>query len=230
MTGFLVHPLLEARGARHGFGMRGAAEPRGVLRPRQVHGARVARVRAGAERGPAPNSRELGEVDAVVCDAPGVAVGVVTADCVPILLAAPGARVVAAVHAGWRGLAAGVIEAALAALAEAGARGEALSAAIGPHIGPCCYEVDEPVLARLRPRFGAALDAACAPARPGHARLDLGALARVALGAALADEALGGFGPLCTRCDAPRFHSHRRDGASAGRMLHWIAAAGVDGG
>jgi YfiH family protein len=167
----------------------------------------------------------LGDADAVVCREPGVPVAVVTADCVPILLAAPGARVVAAVHAGWRGLASGVIEAGLRALQRSGARPHELAAAIGPHIGACCYEVDEPVLARLGERFGDALSAATIPTRPGHARVDLGALARAELLRALAPAAVGGFGALCTRCDA-RFESHRRDGAQAGRMVHWIACAG----
>jgi YfiH family protein len=215
VSAYLEHPLLAARGARHGFGLRGAHEPAGTLRPKQVHGTAVARAR-GADAA-------LGEADAVVCAAPGLAVAVVTADCVPILLAAPGARLVAAVHAGWRGLAAGVIEAALAALRDAGAGAE-LAAAVGPHVGACCYEVDEPVLERLRARFGAALDAAAAPTRAGHARVDLGALARADLLRALAPDAVGGFAGACTRCDAARFESHRRDGASAGRMVHWIRA------
>jgi purine-nucleoside/S-methyl-5'-thioadenosine phosphorylase / adenosine deaminase len=215
VTGFLEHELLAARGARHGFGLRGASEPAGVQRPKQVHGRAVARLqRVGAA---------LGEADAVVCDAPGAAVAVVTADCVPILLAAPGARVVAAVHAGWRGLAAGVIEAALRALEEAGAPGPELAAAVGPHIGPCCYEVDAPVLDALRTRFGAALAEASRPTRPAHARIDLGALARAELARVLPSDAIGSFADACTRCDAARFESHRRDGPRAGRMLHWIA-------
>jgi copper oxidase (laccase) domain-containing protein len=145
---------------------------------------------------------------------------------VPILLAAPGARVVAAVHAGWRGLAAGVVEAALCELAAAGARPEALVAAVGPHIGACCYEVDEPVLGPLRARFGGRLDAATRATRPGHARLDLGALVREDLLRALAPEAVGAFPGACTRCDAERFESHRRDGARAGRMVHWVSCGG----
>jgi YfiH family protein len=180
-----------------------------------VHGTRVARA-GGAEI-------DLGEADAVVCDTPGMSVAVVTADCVPILIAGPGAETVAAVHAGWRGLAAGVIGTALAALAERGAQGSALAAVVGPHIGPCCYEVDEPVLASLRARFGAAaVGAASQPTRAGHARVDLGALARVDLERALAPGAVGDFAGACTRCDAVRFESHRRDGERAGRMVHWI--------
>jgi purine-nucleoside/S-methyl-5'-thioadenosine phosphorylase / adenosine deaminase len=161
----------------------------------------------------------LGEADAALATRPGVAVGVVTADCVPVLVAAGGA--VAAVHAGWRGLAGGVIPRALEALAEL-APGRAIVAAVGPCIGPCCYEVDEPVLDAMRRRFGSALDDALAPTRPGHARLDLPALAHEALRAAGAE--VGVMAGACTRCDAARFHSFRRDGASAGRLLSWIEA------
>jgi copper oxidase (laccase) domain-containing protein len=129
------------------------------------------------------------------------------------------------VHAGWRGFAAGVIESALAELARA-APGAAIGAAIGPSIGGCCYEVDAPVLEPLRARCGALLDSALAPARPGHARLDLGLLAQLALArAGVAPHAIGVAARLCTRCDAERFHSHRRDGAAAGRLVHWIETA-----
>jgi YfiH family protein len=216
MTGFLEHELLAARGARHGFGLRGAPEPAGVRRPKQVHGRAVATLRRPDEA--------LGEADAVICGAPGAAVAVVTADCVPILLASPRADVVAAVHAGWRGLAAGVIEAALRALEEAGAGSAELAAAVGPHVGACCYEVDAPVLDALRARFGARVDGAARPTRPGHARIDLGALARTELERWLPRDAIGAFPGACTHCDAARFESHRRDGPRAGRMVHWIAA------
>jgi len=210
LSAWLEHPLLAAAGVRHGFGLR-TSPPRGdVRRPVQVHGAAV--VCADAEGA-------LGEADAALATRPGVAVGVVTADCVPVLVAAGGA--VAAVHAGWRGLAGGVIPGALEALAGR-APGRALVAAIGPCIGPCCYEVDEPVLDAMRRRFGAALDGALSPTRPGHARLDLTALAHEALRAAGAT--VGVIPGACTRCDAARFHSFRRDGAAAGRLLSWIEA------
>ena len=213
MSAWLVHPLLAAAGVRHGFGLRTSPVLPGVRRPVQVHGATV--VRADADG-------ELGEADAALATRPGVAVGVVTADCVPVLVAAGSA--VAAVHAGWRGLAAGVIPRALEALAEAAPGADAV-AAVGPCIGACCYEVDAPVLDALRPRFGAALDGALRPARPGHALLDLPALAREALVAAgLAPARVGALAGACTRCDAARFHSFRRDGASAGRLLSWIEA------
>jgi len=213
LSAWLEHPLLAAAGVRHGFGLRSSPERNGVRCARQVHGVRV--VCADLER-------DLGEADAALATRPGVEVGVVTADCVPVLLAAHGA--VAAVHAGWRGLAGGVIPRALEALREAAPEAAPL-AVVGPCIGACCYEVDEPVLVAMRARFGDALDGALTPTRVGHARLDLSALARAALIAAgCAPAAVGVVTDACTRCDAARFHSFRRDGAAAGRLLSWIEA------
>jgi YfiH family protein len=217
MSAWLEHPLLAAASVRHGFGLR-TSPPRDVRRPVQVHGVAVVRADTG---GP------LGEADAALATRSGVEVGVVTADCVPVLVAAGGA--VAAVHAGWRGLAAGVIPRALEALGAA-APGAVPTAAVGPCIRGCCYEVDGPVLEALAKQFGSALDAALAPARPGHALVDLSVLARAALLAAGVPEArVGVVADACTRCDAARFHSFRRDGAAAGRLLSWIEASGRGG-
>lgn len=221
----LREPRLGARAVRHGFGLRGATPPAELARPRQVHGAAV--TDAGACRGPGPPP----EADAIVSDTPGLAVGVLTADCVPILLASRRARAVAAVHAGWRGLARGVVAAAVDALAQrAGAAAEELVAGIGPHIGPCCYEVDEPVLTALEASHGGPLLAELArPGRRGHAMLDLGGLAAAALArAGVPPDAVGRAAAFCTCCDAERFHSYRRDGARAGRLVHFIAAAGEE--
>jgi len=213
---FLTDPVLAARGVRHGFGLRGAAPPRGLVRPRQVHGCAVARVGEGGRAEPH-------EADAIVSTDPARAVAVLTADCLPILLCSRSGEAVAAVHAGWRGLAAGVVRAGVEAL-RAAAGGAPLQAAIGPHIGRCCYEVDEPVLARLRPRFAADLAAALLPTRPGHGRLDLGALARAELArAGIPPDAVGSAAIECTHCDPERFHSYRRDGAGAGRLVSFIA-------
>ena len=210
----LEHPLLRACGVRHGFGTRADAPPAGLLRPAQVHGCRVAR---------AEDCASGVEADAVIaCAAPHL-VGVVTADCVPILAATADGRAVAAIHAGWRGLAAGVVGAGIDALRRE-SHGAALRAAIGPRIGACCYEVDGPVLDALR-HFDADLDAATSASRPGHRWLDLGALTRSALlraGVSLSE--IGDFERVCTFCDARRFHSYRREGPRAGRLVHWIAA------
>ena len=213
MSAWLEHPLLAEAGVRHGFGLRGSPEYPDVRRAHQVHGARVVT---------ADVPGELGDADAMLATRPGVVVGIVTADCAPVLVAAGGA--VAAVHAGWRGLAAGVIPSALEALRERAAVAEPV-AVVGPCIGMCCYEVDTPVLDALHRRFGDALAGALTPTRAGHARLDLPGLARAALiTAGCAPEAVGVVADACTRCDAERFHSFRRDGAAAGRLLSWIEA------
>jgi hypothetical protein len=198
-------------GVPHGFGTRQAEEPTGVVRPRQVHGSRVAHVR-GAAADPA-------EADAILAPRGGAAVGIVTADCVPVLLASADGEWVAAVHAGWRGLASGVVEAGVSALCAAG--GPAPRAALGPCIGACCYEVDEPVLEPLRARYGEVLERAVRAARPGHARIELATLVRHALEAA-GVAAVGEQALACTRCDARRFHSYRRDGPRSGRLVHWV--------
>jgi YfiH family protein len=214
----LEHPLLRAWGVRHGFGTRGDAPPAALLRPRQVHGARV----ASAEE----CSRGI-DADAVVARGSAAPIGVVTADCVPILAATADGRAVAAIHAGWRGLAAGVIGAGIDALRRE-ARREPLRAVIGPHVGPCCYEVDAPVIDALR-YFDADLDAATTESRPGHHWLDLGALSRGALvRAGVSPDEIGAIPSACTSCDARRFHSFRRDGPRAGRLVHWIRVGILD--
>lgn len=212
------HPLLSALGLDHGFGERGDPELPGVSRPRQVHGARVV---------PAEACRDEAwpEADAVLGGAGDGRVAVITADCVPVLLASESGSAVAALHAGWRGLAAGVVESGVAAL-RALAPGQGLCAVVGPHIGPCCYEVDTPVIEALGARYGERLQAALCERRGEHADLDLGVLTRAALeGLGLPSAAIGRVVPGCTCCDARRFHSYRREGVRAGRLLHHIAAA-----
>ncbi len=220
----LQEPLLASRAAFHGFGVRAAPQPAGLVRPRQAHGIRVVTA-AECRAEPAP------EADAVVSSEPGVPVAVVTADCLPVLLATPSGQGVAAIHAGWRGLAGGVLAAAVAALArESSVPPRLLAAGIGPHIGACCYEVDAPVLDALSGGHAEALSLATRPVRPGHAMLDLGRLAVAALAAAgLPEASIGSATADCTRCDADGFHSYRRDGPRAGRLVHFIAASGPEG-
>jgi hypothetical protein len=215
----LRHALLSSIGVDHGFGLRGFAKPEGLRCPHQVHGVAVATAQQCAGQGPAP------EADVVVSEEIGVRIAVVTADCLPILLAGDRGRVVAAVHAGWRGLAGGVISACLAALRERLTESERVAAVIGPHIGKCCYEVDEPVLGAFEERFSETLPRALHRTRPGHARLDLGMLAREALRVeGVESDRIGSVKGECTACDAERFHSYRRDGPETGRLVHFIAA------
>lgn len=165
-----------------------------VVWPRQVHGSRVVKALRPGE-----------EADAVWTDEPGLALTVVTADCLPVALVTltGGRPAVCLVHVGWRGLLAGVVPAAVAALP-----GGLVAAAIGPGIGPCCYEVREDVAAPVRAAFGFGL------VRGG--RLDLPGAAERALRAAgvARVERLD----ACTACDPDRFFSHRRDGARTGRQ------------
>ncbi|MBW2576576.1 MAG: polyphenol oxidase family protein [Deltaproteobacteria bacterium] len=215
----LRHALLSSIGVDHGFGLRGFAELADLRCPRQVHGVAVATAAQCAERDLAP------EADAVISEEIGVRIAVVTADCLPILLAGDRGRAVAAIHAGWRGLAAGVIGAGLAALRDRLGKSERVTAVIGPHIGNCCYEVDEPVLAALELHFSEILPRALRQTRPGHAQLDLGLLAREALRAAGVErERIGYLEGACTACDAERFYSYRRDGPETGRLVHFISA------
>ncbi len=215
-AGFLRDPLLEELTIAHGFGQRGSVAPEGVVRPRQVHGTRVARADS-------TTALSAEDADAVVSLVAGLPIAIVTADCVPILLASSSGRAVAAVHAGWRGLAAGVVTAAARRLAELS--GETLVAAIGPHIRSCCYEVDAPVIDAMKARFGDSTQESLTRSRPGHEWIALERLITIDLersGIALAR--LSTSQAHCTACDADRFESFRRDGPQAGRLLHWVAA------
>lgn len=175
---------------------------------RQVHGVRcidAARAAPGAE------------ADAVRARVPGVVCAVLTADCLPVLICDEAGTAVAAAHAGWRGLAAGVIEATVAAL---GLPGERLMAWLGPAIGPERFEVGGEVRAAFVAQDAGA--AAAFAAQPdGKWLCDLYALARRRL-AALGVHRVAGA-DFCTVNDAGRFFSYRRDGAS-GRMatLIWL--------
>lgn len=158
--------------------------------------------------------------DAALTRRPGQPVVVLTADCLPVFLAAADTRVLAVVHAGWRGLVAGVIEAAMRALAVDPAR---LVACYGPAIGASAFEVG-PEVREAFLGVSAEADVAFRPGRAGRWQADLYALAGQRLAAA------GVVPPpppaWCTVTEA-RFHSWRRDGSAAGRMAHaaWIEAA-----
>jgi YfiH family protein len=169
------------------------AGARRLLQGHQVHGAHVA-----VEQG------EGEDADGQVTARPDLAPVVLVADCLPIALVAPGA--VAMIHAGWRGLAGGVVAAGVAALRRL-APEVAVVAAIGPGAGPCCYEVG----AEVHAAFGTS-----------GRTLDLKAIAAGQLAAAGVDEVHDSG--LCTMCADPAiFFSHRRDGGVTGRQagLAW---------
>jgi polyphenol oxidase len=186
---------------------------------RQVHSARVLRVGDARSLGQGPPEAKppVGEGDGLVTAAPGVVLVVLTADCAPVLLADPAAGVVGAVHAGWRGLAAGVVEAGVAALAGLGADPAATVGLVGPAVGGCCYEVGADVRAAVGDRYPAAL----ATTRDGRPSLDPAAAAAAALAAAgLGEVRVAGE---CTYDLAERFFSHRRDHGVTGRQAGLVA-------
>jgi hypothetical protein len=164
---------------------------------RQVHGSAVQRVRAPDGRG---GEAVAVDADGHATDLPRIGAMVLTADCLPVALA--GAGSVAMLHAGWRGLAGGVLEQGIAALRELGDGGP-LVAAIGPGAGACCYEV------------GAEVHAAFGRVVPGAQNIDLRAIARERLLAGGVAQVLEAR--ACTICDA-RFFSHRRQSERAGRQ------------
>lgn len=207
-----------------------AAVGAGPVFLRQVHGTRVVRLPLGGEAGGVEGSGGTPEADASFTTEPGVACVVQVADCLPVLFAAPDGRGVAAAHAGWRGLAAGVLERTITALCEAaGCSPRELRAWLGPCIGPRQFEVGAEVLAA----FGAPPGTASPRFEPraGERWLaDLAGLARDRLAAGGLDEGRIGGGHWCTVGDESRFFSHRRDRprlASSGRMAAavWIERA-----
>jgi YfiH family protein len=178
---------------------------------RQVHGTRVA-----IEPGPGTEP----EADAAISRFPGTVLAILTADCLPVVFASSDGRWIGAAHAGWRGLAAGVLEATVAAIPMPP---ESLLAWLGPAAGPAAYEVGAEVRDAFLAREAQAASA-FAETRPGHWRVDLYALARQRLHkAGMSPRAIHGGG-LCTISDGARFFSHRRDHAT-GRMatLAWHA-------
>lgn len=222
--------LLRSAGFRHGFSTRtfdfrppSAAsveglsivlrlDPTRVYQASQVHGARAILARGEGD------ALHEEQADALVAVDAGVSVGVRVADCVPILLADPESGAVAAVHAGWRGLVAGVIQSALALAHDHGA---ALSlAAVGPCIEGCCFEVGADVAESI----ARATTPDVITRRVGDkAFVDLRRAVRHVLRAAAFTDAHIDDVSGCTKHDAARFFSHRRDAAAAGRHLAVIA-------
>ena len=182
---------------------------------RQVHGVEVARFDAPP---PAKAAEEAEpDADAAVTSTPGTVLAILTADCLPVVFAARDGSEVAAAHAGWRGLADGMLEATVAAM---NTPADDVVAWLGPAAGPDAYEIGVDVFDAFVSRDAGA-SVAFAPTRPGHWKVDLYALARRRLAAIGVTDVHGGN--LCTISDPARFFSHRRDQRS-GRIatLAWI--------
>lgn len=191
----------------HGFGTRLSAawpDTSELATLRQIHSNRV--LIAG-------RSGDIGEGDSMILNAPGVTLAIRTADCLPILMADPRNRAVAAVHAGWRGTVLEIVPATLQAMtSQFGTRTEDLVIAIGPGIGACCYEVGPEVAAQFARFFPERGDLS------GKTNVDLaetiGRQLRRNDGSPRQIDPSG----LCTSCGADLFHSYRRQGEAAGRM------------
>jgi YfiH family protein len=239
----LTSPMLDRIGVRHGFstrlggvssgpqatldcgpgtdalcrenlrrfaGLIGLSEDQRIVRVNQVHGARV----VGA-------ADEGADADGVISEDRRAAVSVRTADCTPILIAADGGGMVAAVHAGWRGACAGIARVAIEAMEARGASREKMTFALGPSIGIDWFEVGDEVIDAARALLGE--DPPARPGPNGKKHLDLvGVIERqlVKLGVSPARmERIGG----CTFTNRAMFFSHRRDRGITGRLMSAIA-------
>lgn len=212
---FLRDPVLISIGVEHGFGRRGAQPPERTVFSVQVHEADVFEARSRADP-------IRPRADALFSTVRGLSIGIVTADCVPILVATEDGSAVAAIHAGWRGLASGVIEAGLRAI-ESVSKGMSLAAAVGPAARGCCYEVDDPVREALSDNYAESLEEFLVPGRPGRYQLDLPCIAtRILIENGVDQDKIGLQNRVCTICDADRFESYRRDGVDSGRLMHFI--------
>ncbi len=211
-----------------------------VARLAQVHGNLVRRVEF-TNAGDFTNAGERQQGDGMVTAAGGLALGIFTADCVPVLMVDPERRVAAALHAGWRGTLAGIAAEGVRAMVELGARPASIRGALGPSIGMCCFEVDASLAetfvreipgadAHARTGGDANHDAGRADAvrtvRPGKAFLDLRGIVGDQLArAGLALASIDNIGP-CTRCANDLYFSRRgAGGATSGLQMSFIALA-----
>ncbi|MFZ5445019.1 MAG: peptidoglycan editing factor PgeF [Myxococcota bacterium] len=188
-------------------------DPSRLVTAKQVHGDRVVL---------AAEVDATTEADAVWTAERGVAVGVRTADCLPILLEDPRTGAVAAVHAGWRGVISEIVVRAVERLEAQGARVGDLRVAVGPGIQACCFEVD----GDLPQRFSAAFGTDVVIPTGARVHLDLPRAVRRSLERHGVPQSHVAVLPHCTRCDE-RFFSHRRDRGVTGRHLSFITCGGA---
>jgi hypothetical protein len=178
----------------------------------QVHGADVRRIDAPTRPGRFAGALSgWPQGDGLATDRPGIGLVVLGADCLPVLMWRGARPDVAAVHAGWRGLVAGALAAAVARLGEPAQT----NVAIGPGVGPCCYPVDGALRARFGSTFGAETVVGDA--------VDLAGAARIALMTAGVPPHRIQANAECTSCTPERYYSYRRDGAATGRHAGVIA-------
>ncbi|HUF93064.1 MAG TPA: polyphenol oxidase family protein [Candidatus Limnocylindria bacterium] len=176
---------------------------------RQVHGAEVAAAPAGGGF--------AGAVDVLTTTERGVPLAIFTADCLAITLWDAAAGALSVGHVGWRGTVKGVPQAAVRALVGLGARAGRLRGAIAPAIGPCCYEVDEPVIGDFERAYPGRWEAWTRPSRPGHVMLDLWAANEALLEEAGVEPARIENPRLCTACHPELLYSYRK--GNRGRLV-----------
>ena len=227
----ILHAFSTRRGERNDFSLGPAASPNPMIQTNRVRFVAA----AGAPGWPIMKLKQVHsgivvdiddtsaanaaiEGDAAVTSLTGVILGVQTADCVPILIADSKGSAVAAIHAGWRGTAARIAETTIARLVKKFQLDpKALIASIGPHIGACCYEVGEEVLAEMPDPSSVERQPDWAKPHLNLAMANLQQLLRAGL-----PEAQIEMSSLCTRCREDLFHSYRRDGKRMGHMLSVI--------
>lgn len=203
---------------QHGFGTRlssGWPNTTGLATIKQIHSDRVLCVES-----PGPQ----GEGDALISNLPGVGLAIRTADCLPILVADPRNRAVAAIHAGWRGVVSEIAPKAVEAMRrQFGSKPEDLVVAIGPGIGLCCFEVGPEVAERFSPYFPEV-------GLSGRTKVDLvETICRQLRRNGVKTGQISSSG-LCSYCNPELFESYRRDREAAGRMVAMISLAGEDTG
>lgn len=195
----------------HGFGTRLSScwpDSRQLSTLRQIHSAKILK---------ADHPGLIGEGDALISNQPGTTLSVRTADCLPIVMADSKTRAAAAVHAGWRGVVQEIAPKAVAAMAENfGTRPEDLVVAIGPGIGPCCFEVGPEVAVQFSRFFPERQDLET------RTKIDLVDAVLRQLGRSGITEGQIDASRLCTCCQPELFHSYRRDRDAAGRMVSGI--------
>ncbi|HEY2990682.1 MAG TPA: peptidoglycan editing factor PgeF [Candidatus Binatia bacterium] len=181
----------------------------------QVHGDRIVDVKEG-------RLKDAGEADGMVTNQQGVFLGVLTADCVPILFSVRELKLAAVAHAGWRGTLAGIAVKMIGHLEdEYGAHPGSIEAALGPSIDGCCYEIGADVAKPLIQKWGG-LAQTSLEARGGKQFLDLRELNRLLLeNAGVPPQQISKIGP-CTCCAADDFFSYRRDRKETGRQMSFI--------
>jgi YfiH family protein len=186
-----------------------------IVTMKQVHGDQIIDVQDG-------QLKEAGEADGMATEANGVFLGVLTADCVPILFSIPGSKLVAVVHAGWRGTLVGIAAKMVRHLnVHYGVSAPSIEVALGPAIGPCCYEIREDVSAPLIEKWGSLAEESL-ERRDGKTFLDARELNSLLLEDAGVPPAQIFVIGSCTSCTASDFFSYRREKKETGRQMSFI--------